>query len=282
MSPATPRTRVVTLGTGMPNPTPDRSGPCTAVVVDDRSYLFDFGPGVVRRASQAAMNGITGLEPRRLSHAFATHLHHDHTAGLPDLWLTPWTVGRDEPLHLYGPPRTAAMAEHVTAAYESDVHIRLEGKEPANPRGCVIDAHDVEPGVVFEDELVTVEAFLVDHGDWDVAYGYKVTGPDRTVVISGDTTRCAELERQATGCDVLVHEVYYAEGLKQRTPEWQAYHSAFHTSGPDLGELAQSAQPGVLVLTHTLLMGGTMDDIIAEVRAAYGGELVAANDLDVI
>jgi hypothetical protein len=40
------RTRVVLLGTGTPVPDPDRSGPATAIVVDESAYLVDFGPGV--------------------------------------------------------------------------------------------------------------------------------------------------------------------------------------------------------------------------------------------
>ncbi len=47
------RTKVVLLGTGTPVPDPDRSGPATLIVVDDRAYLIDFGPGVVRRAEAA-------------------------------------------------------------------------------------------------------------------------------------------------------------------------------------------------------------------------------------
>jgi hypothetical protein len=48
------QTKVVLLGTGTPRPFPDRSGPATALVVGQRAYLVDFGPGVVRRASAAA------------------------------------------------------------------------------------------------------------------------------------------------------------------------------------------------------------------------------------
>src|SRR5678816_1945229 len=71
-------TKVVLLGTGTPGPTPDRSGPATAVVVNDTAYLVDFGPGVVRRASAAAASsGIAALQPTRLRVAFVTHLHSD-------------------------------------------------------------------------------------------------------------------------------------------------------------------------------------------------------------
>src|SRR3954462_7963309 len=49
----TGRTLVVMLGTGTPNADPERFGPAVAVVVDDASYLVDFGVGVVRRAAAA-------------------------------------------------------------------------------------------------------------------------------------------------------------------------------------------------------------------------------------
>ena len=52
------RTRVVLLGTGTPGAEPDRSGPATAIVVDDTPYLVDFGPGVVRRATAAYVSGV--------------------------------------------------------------------------------------------------------------------------------------------------------------------------------------------------------------------------------
>jgi pimeloyl-ACP methyl ester carboxylesterase len=79
---STTRTRVVLLGTGTPIPDPDRSGPATAIVVDDRAYLIDFGPGVVRRAEAAALKRETpAVEPGNLKVAFVTHLHSDHTAG---------------------------------------------------------------------------------------------------------------------------------------------------------------------------------------------------------
>ena len=47
-------TLVVLLGTGNPGPVPERSGPATAIVVDDVAYLVDFGPGVIRLYKYAA------------------------------------------------------------------------------------------------------------------------------------------------------------------------------------------------------------------------------------
>ena len=94
------------LGTGTPNAEPDRSGPSVAIVVGDTPYIVDCGPGVVRRATAAQAAGIEALEPKKLTRLFLTHLHSDHTAGYPDLVLTPWVLEREQPLEVYGPPGT--------------------------------------------------------------------------------------------------------------------------------------------------------------------------------
>lgn len=57
------RTQIVLLGTGNPNPDPERAGPATAVVVRGRAYLVDAGPGIVRRAAAAAV-ALGGLAAR--------------------------------------------------------------------------------------------------------------------------------------------------------------------------------------------------------------------------
>jgi len=104
-APAT-EAQVVMLGTGTPGPDPQRSGPSIAIVVNDMPYIVDAGTGVVRRAAAARDKGVKALEPTNLRIAFLTHLHADHTLGLPDLILTPLIMGRKEPLELYGPAGT--------------------------------------------------------------------------------------------------------------------------------------------------------------------------------
>ena len=95
-----PATRVVILGTGTPIADPDRFGPSVAVVVGEESYLVDAGAGVVRRAAAAARNGIPALAASNLKRVFITHLHTDHTVGLPDLMFTPWQNGRAAPVEV--------------------------------------------------------------------------------------------------------------------------------------------------------------------------------------
>lgn len=280
-APAIADTKVVILGAGTPTPEPDRSGPAVAILVDGQAYLVDAGTGVVRRAT-AAYEKIKdpGLYPSTLRHVFITHLHSDHTLGYADLILTPWVIGRRNPLLAFGPPGLEEMTGHLLKAFNQDLRIRMDGAAAESPERSLVIARDVDPGVVFEDARVKVTAFQVPHGTWQFAYGYRFDTKDRVVVISGDTAPSEELVKQAEGCDVLVHEVYSAKALKERAWAGAPYHTTFHTSGVELGQLAARIKPGLLVLYHQLAWS-TEDEIVTEVREHYDGPLEYGDDLDV-
>jgi len=276
-------TKVVLLGTGTPNADPDRSGPAVAIVVGDQSYLIDAGPGVVRRAAAAARDrNLPALRAPNLRRVFLTHLHSDHTLGLPDLMFTPWVLERPVLLDVYGPKGTREMTEHLEQAYRADIDIRLNGGEPQTTRNYRANVTEIAPGLVYEDAQIRVEAIAVPHGTWPQAFAYRFRTADRTIVISGDTTPSPALADACNGCDVLMHEVYSAEKFKSRTPEWQKYHAAFHTSTVELAALATRAKPKVLVLYHQLFWGATDADLEREIRAAgFSGRVVSGRDLDV-
>jgi Metal-dependent hydrolases of the beta-lactamase superfamily III len=287
------QTKLVFLGTGTPNPVPERSGPGVAVIVGERAYLIDSGVGIVRRAAEAKRLGIDALEAKKLSRCFLTHLHSDHTIGLTDLIFTPWVLERKAPLTLIGPAGTKNMAEHILAAYEEDILARRDGLEQANTTGYQVSCKEIsEDGLVYEDELVKVSAFAVNHPPFK-AYGYKFTTPDKTIVISGDTTPCDNLLAHAKGCDVLVHEVYSSTGIKRRTPKWHKYHTSVHTSSIDLGKIANKVGAKQLILYHQLFMideneASTLENLclreaemIAQIKENFSGEVFSACDLDI-
>ena len=277
-------TRIAFLGTGTPNPDPAHSGISVAIIVKDKPYLVDFGPGLIRNA--AAMTPeyggkIKGLTPPHLNRAFLTHLHADHTMGFPDLILTPWILDRDEPLEVFGPEGLDAMTRHILEAYKEDIKIRLYGLEPANNQGWRVNVHEIKPGIVYKDDMVTVEAFRVEHGSFPEAYGYKFSTPDRTIAVSGDTRPSKNLIEKCRDVDILIHEVYSFEKFKLRTEFWQSYHKQFHTSTIELAEIANQIKPGLLVLYHQLYWGATDADLINEISAIYKGKVVSAQDLDI-
>jgi ribonuclease BN (tRNA processing enzyme) len=273
-------TRVVLLGTGNPGIDPDRSGPATAVVVNDTPYLVDFGPGVVRRAKAAVLSrGIEALEPTRLRVAFVTHLHSDHTVGYPDLIFTPWTVGRRVPLEVYGPKGLKAMTEHLLEAYRVDIETRTnpDGNQRGFPEGHQVNPHEVSPGVVYKDANVTVTAFATKHAM--ESYGYRFDTPDRSIVISGDTNPTQATIDACRGCDVLIHEALTPAQLAARPETFRRFAAKYHTTTAQLADLAREAKPRLLIVYHYSTV--SPEELPAEMRARYPGHFVIGRDLDV-
>lgn len=281
------QTKVVLLGTGTPAATPDRSGPATAIVVNDTAYLVDFGPGVVRRANAAATTkGITALQPTRLRVAFVTHLHSDHTVGYPDLIFTPWTLGRRVPLEVYGPRGLKAMTEHLLEAYRADIDTRTnpEGNQRTFPDGYRVNAHEIGEGVVYKDANVTVTAFATKHAM--ESYGYRFQTPDRTIVISGDTNPTQATIDACRGCDMLIHEAHTAAWLAARTEAggappgtFRRFSEKFHTTTEQLADLARQAKPRLLILYHYNSL--SPEELQADMMRRYSGHFVIGRDLDV-
>lgn len=278
---STVKTQIVLLGTGTPNADPDRFGPSIAIVVNDTPYIVDFGPGVVRRASAAQRKGVKGLAMPKLTRAFVTHLHSDHTVGYADLIFTPWVLERKDPLEVYGPKGIKAMTDHIVKAYQEDLDMRLYGLEPSNKTGYKVNAHEIKPGVIYKDENVTVKAFAVKHGSWKEAFGFRFETPDKTIVISGDCAPSQSVIDACKGCDVLLHEVYSQTGFLKRPPEWQKYHSQFHTSSRELAEIATKAKPSLLILYHQLFWGTAEEELVNEIRQGFSGKVVSGRDLDI-
>ena len=278
-------TKLIVLGSGTPNPDPNRAGSAYAVVVNETPYLIDFGPGVIRRAASMSPpwgGKIEAMTVKNFEHAFLTHIHSDHSAGLADLLLTPWIMGRDKKLNLYGPKGLEQMASSTLEAFEDDINYRIYGTQPSNKLGYKFNFYLLTEGLIYEDENVSVEAFKVPHGGFDDAYGFRFTTEDKVIVFSGDTGPSKTLEKFAAGADILVHEVYSNAGFLKKTKDWQVYHQGHHTSTFEVGEIASRAKPKLLLLSHILFWGSTTDEILKETQSTYKGEIKIAEDLMII
>ncbi len=278
-------TRLVLLGTGNPNPSPEQSGCALAIVINDVPYVVDFGPGLIRRAAALSPpygGPIKGLEAKNIRHAFLTHLHSDHTTGYPDLILTPWVMGRDQPLEVYGPSGIADMTAHILEAYREDIRYRLYGTEPANDMGWRVDCHEIQQeGTIYRDSNIQVEAFPVPHGTWPNAWGFRFTTADRVIVVSGDSAPSEKIIEYATGADILVHEVYSRAGYARKPEAWKIYHASHHTSTSQLAEIVNRSEPGLVVLYHILFWGATEQELLEEISEGYGGKVIVGRDLDI-
>ena len=284
--------KIVMLGTGTPNALAHKSGPALTLVVNDQAYLFDCGPGLVRRASLAAdLYDLPALKAENLNTCFISHLHSDHTAGLSDLLLTPWVLGRSQALKLFGSKGIKSMAHHLLMAYNIDIVNRRFGAEFADPEGYKIEAEEIKPGLFYQDENIKVFAYSVDHPPFE-AYAFRVETPNGLVVYSGDTAPCPGIVDAAHEADLLIHEVYSHQGVQKRTPKWYKYHTSVHTSEVELAALVKKAKPKFLVLTHQLWMLGENEgaetgaverrsnEIVEYLSAQFQGQVVSAKDLD--
>lgn len=278
-------TQIVMLGTGTPFPDPERSGPATAVIVDDVPYLIDFGPGVVRRAMAAYRAGVNafGRAAVNIKTAFLTHLHSDHTMGYPDLIFTPWIMGRNEPLTVYGPPGIRAMTADILKAWQIDIEARASRLR--NPDAWRAVAHEIAPGIIYSDAKIAVTAFPVHHHEMKDSFGFRLDTPDRRIVISGDTTPAPALIDNARDCDVLIHEAYSMASYSRVSPDWQYFRRTHHTSSKELAAIANEVKPRLLVLYHCSNAGDIAEDgaeLLREVRGLYSGNVISSRDLDVL
>lgn len=272
---------VTLLGTGAPLPLPDRFGPGTLVEAGSQKLVFDCGRGCTTRLFQKGV-------PLRDVKVFLTHHHSDHTVGIPELWLTGWLPGlrrdvRVLPLVIAGPAGTRNMMEHLREAYAADITLRT-AQDRFPP--ITFEARDIVPGVVLEDDGVTVTAFEVDHGrHLKPAYGYRVDYRGRSVVISGDTRFSQAVIDRASGVDVLVHEVAMVKSASHARSLVSAPVLAVHTSPQEAGRVFAAARPRLAVYTHFVVGGrlgsdaATPADFEAATRETYKGPLALGEDL---
>jgi ribonuclease Z len=279
-----PAIRVTLLGTGRPDPVIDRFGPSTLIEAGGQTLMIDCGRGATQRLWQL------GIPLSRVGAVFLTHLHSDHTVGLPDLWLTGWLPTpygrRVTPLGVWGPAGTEAMTQGLKQAFAWDLDRRGRG-EGLPAAGAAIDAHEVRPGVVFERNGVRVTAFLVDHGGLlEPAFGYRVDYRGRSVVISGDTRPSESLISASAGVDVIVHEVIAAPAALLEQSETARRIVGFHTLPEDAGRIFARARPRLAVYSHVVLLttdpafpAPAVTELVPRTRSTYDGPLEVGEDL---
>lgn len=286
---------VLLCGAGGPLPDPVRSGPCVAVIAGDTMVVVDAGTGGARNLQR------TGFVPGRAAAAFLTHFHSDHIDGLGELALLRWTGGaHTEPLPVHGPDGVEEIVAGFTQAYRRDVGYRVahHGEATVPPSGAGMRAvpfalpGEGEAPVVFSSGGLEVRAFLVDHSPVEPAVGYRFDYQGRSVVVSGDTARSANLEARAKDVDLLVHEalspelvarIHEAAKAAGRTnlAKITADIPDYHTSPVDAARVAQGAGVAHLLYYHIvppLLVPGLDRVFLAGVSDAFDGGVTLGRD----
>jgi ribonuclease BN (tRNA processing enzyme) len=199
---------------------------CYFVRAPSTSFLLDCGPTVLLGLQQA------GLKTNDVDAVFVSHLHGDHFAGLPFLFLA-WLYEspRDRPVTIVGPPGTEQRVEELYRAMYRD----LAGR----PMPFEVRFVEVEPGKRRTFGPIELLPFRVPHQETDVSLGFRVAVDGSTITYSGDTGWTEELVVQSQGADLFICECCFYETRVD-----------FHLDYPRLLENHHRFGCRRLVLTH--------------------------------
>ena len=254
------RTRLILLGTGGgPRPRKASSASAQSLSGTTPPYVIDCGNGVARQLVFADVPLTT------LCHIFVTHHHSDHNADYGNLIWLAWTAGLHTRVDTWAPPPVAKMTRMFFDMNADDIDTRIadEGRVPLVP---LVQVHELrEGGLVMRDEQMTVTATLVHHPPVVPAFAYRFDAADRSIVISGDTTRSDSLVKLAQGADLLVHSAVYLPALDRL-----------------VSRVAQAAGVKTLVLSHLIPADDpdVTEHIWAEAaRIHFRGSVIVGRDL---
>ncbi|MBC1442212.1 ribonuclease Z [Listeria seeligeri] len=152
---------LVFLGTGAGVPSRGRNVTSIALsMLNERNaiWLFDCGEATQHQILRSQ------IKLSKLEKIFITHMHGDHIFGLPGLLSSRSFQGGDSDLTIYGPVGIQAYVETSLKLSGTRLTYKIIFKE-------------LEPGLIFEDEMFTVTADELDHGM--LSYGYRIVEKDK-------------------------------------------------------------------------------------------------------
>ncbi len=235
------------------------------------SVLVDAGGGTFDRLSRI------GVSPAALDLIVLTHTHIDHSGGLAPVVFAAWMDERTRPLAVVGP---AARDQHSGCQRFCDL---LFGEAGAwsylhTFEGFGIEAEEVDaepdrgPVAIDAPGGLHVSATGVPHGMMP-AVAYRIDHGGASACFTGDIEGSHDgLRRLADDVDLLVHD--------QSLPSRDAEHGDMHSPPAETAANASGAGASTLVLSHLMPEGeAKLDQMVADVRAGYDGEVIVAHDL---
>jgi ribonuclease BN (tRNA processing enzyme) len=184
------------------------------VEADDRVFLLDCGPTTLLAMKRA------GLDPRRLDVVFLSHLHGDHFAGLPFLFIEYlYEKPRRSLLHVAGPPGTE---ERVRQLFDIMYGSRLSAKSLPLTR-----FHVLQPEKNKIIQGISVFPFRVPHQKREVSLALRVDYRGKRILFSGDSAWSELFVKHARGADLFLCECSFYNRKASNHMNYQTLHDNF-------------------------------------------------------
>ena len=286
---------ILFLGTGASVPSRDRSLPCVAVRQGRSISLFDCGEGSQRQLM------ISPFSFMKIDRIFITHLHGDHILGLPGLLQTMGMSGRKDPVSVYGPTGLLKALKSMLDACEGELEYELRIEEVEGDEEFSFDSFDVtvfrtvhntpsvgyvyrehdRPGI-FNKEKAEKLGLTPGEDFSRLQAGETVNGvtPDQVIgprrpgcslVYTGDTVPCRDIEEASKDVDVLIHEATYTEEDSGLAKEH------FHSTAKAAAETASKCNVRMLALIHISNRYGDTESSLAEAKEVFGNTVAPAD-----
>lgn len=264
---------VTTLGTGAALPARGRYPTAQLVNVHGGWYMVDCGEG-----TQERLRAI-GFNFQRIGHIFISHLHGDHYLGLQGLISSMHLMGRQAPLHVFGPAELREIIGvqlrasstylryplHVHAVrHESGVEVHADENvavstlalEHRIPCTGYLFRERIGPRPLRPEKVGLVPRFkrqaVKDGADLVFPDGTRVPNaeltldppPPRSYAFCSDTAYSEDLVPYLRGVDLLYHEATFTSALAARAKE------TMHSTAEQAARIAKAAGVGHLLLGH--------------------------------
>ncbi len=249
----------VVLGSSYPAPNPYRYGPSFAVISNGYPYFIDCGEGTWRAMSNAALvNGdwmTKAFDLNNMKHLFLTHLHSDHTVGIPSWILNAYKYGSKASKEIYGPEGTKSMIDYIMQAWVVDLKDIQEGLMKSPKGGATTVVHEVnKDGLIFEDKNVKVYAYNKPHGLMPT-YAYRFECADgRVFAFTADGPYSSGAVKAAMNADVVFIEAFSKESVGEtiwadgEDPEKLALE--YHLWPEKIADIQKESKAKSIVLIH--------------------------------
>lgn len=286
------------IGTAATMPLPERAVTAATLTCGGHTILFDCGEGTQSAARKAHASIM------RADAVCLTHYHGDHIFGLPGYLQTMGSLGRTEPLYVFGPEGLEDVLETIMKlcvflSYELiPVTLPAEGLKlcelmpgfPAEATLTPIATQHRVPSMGYAFTLGRPGRFMVEkaralnvpqncwgklqRGESVEAEGRVVTPADvlgeprkgLKVVFTGDTPPCEAVLEAAREADLLVMEATYGEN-EQYDLAMEHGHSTF----AETAKLAAQANAKNLWLVHYSAMITDPAEYLPNAQAHFPG-----------